>query len=98
GNGTLQRFGKNNTRYYRRGVLRESICTLTSALDSRIKHLVTWASVCTLDRSIFKEGAELDDWKLNGTFYVVNGRTKQQMPHYIQFYNDYISNRERLDI
>lgn len=74
------------------------ICTLTSALDSRIKHLVTWASVCTLDRSMFKEGAELDDWKINGTFYVVNGRTKQQMPHYIQFYNDYISNKERLDI
>ena len=28
----------------------------------------------------------------------MNGRTKQQMPHYIQFYENYIQNKERLSL
>jgi len=28
----------------------------------------------------------------------MNGRTKQQMPHYYQFYTDFIANEERLTI
>ena len=74
------------------------ISTLTAALDSRIKRLITWASVCTLDRSMFQEGPELEAWKKSGVFYVMNGRTKQQMPHYIQFYEDYKKNEERLSV
>ena len=74
------------------------IATLTSALDSRVKKLVTWAGVSTLDRTMFHEGPELEQWKKEGVFYVVNGRTQQQMPHYIQFYEDYIQNRERFNI
>ena len=30
--------------------------------------------------------------------YVVNGRTKQNMPHYYRFYEDFIENEERLTI
>lgn len=74
------------------------LSTLQTASDPRIKKLVTWASVCTLDRSMFHDGPELDAWKENGVFYVMNGRTKQQMPHFIEFYEDYINNQERLNV
>lgn len=72
--------------------------TLTAASDARIKKVVSWAGVCTLDRSMFHEGPELETWKKSGVFYVMNGRTKQQMPHYIQFYEDYMDNKERLSV
>ncbi|MBL4604202.1 MAG: alpha/beta fold hydrolase [Flavobacteriaceae bacterium] len=75
-----------------------AIATLKAAEDSRIKRLVTWAAVCDLNRSMFNEGAELKQWKKDGVFYVVNGRTKQQMPHYIQFYTNYIENKELLNV
>ena len=47
---------------------RWKISTITAANDSRIKKLVTWASVCTLDRSMFQEGPELEQWKKRGRF------------------------------
>ncbi len=74
------------------------IATLTAPEDPRVKQLITWAAVCTLDRSMFHEGKELEQWKKEGVFYVINGRTKQEMPHYIQFYYNYIENKERLNI
>jgi len=74
------------------------IVTLTAAEDARIKKVISWAGVCTLNRSMFLDGAELDAWKKSDVFYVMNGRTKQQMPHYIQFYEDYIKNKEFLSV
>ncbi len=74
------------------------IVTLTAASDSRIERVISWAGVCTLDRTMFQDGPELEAWKKSGVFYVINGRTKQQMPHYIQFYEDYIKNQERLSV
>tara|TARA_R110001632_G_scaffold11422_2_gene41224 strand:+ start:1307 stop:2149 length:843 start_codon:yes stop_codon:yes gene_type:complete len=75
-----------------------AIVTLKAAEDSRVKKLITWAGVCDLDRSMFHEGDELEQWKKDGVFYIINGRTKQEMPHYIQFYNNFIENKERLDV
>ena len=60
--------------------------------------MITWAAVCTLDRTMFQEGTELEQWKKDGVFYIVNGRTKQQMPHYIQFYENYKEHETYLDI
>ena len=40
----------------------------------------------------------LKQWKKDGVKYVLNGRTKQQMPHNYQFYVDFITNEKRLDI
>ena len=73
------------------------IATLTAAKDSRISQLITWAAVSTLDRSFF-HGEQLKQWKKDRVIYVENGRTKQQMPHYIQFYQDYIDNESDLHI
>ena len=36
--------------------------------------------------------------KEKGVKYVLNGRTKQQMPHCYQFYEDFIANKEHLNI
>lgn len=72
--------------------------TLTAGKDTRIKQVISWAAVCDLHRSMFNQGDELEQWKQKGVFYVINGRTKQEMPHFIQFYEDYLENKERLNI
>lgn len=74
------------------------IVTLTASKDKRIKRVITWAAVSTLDRSMFQEGPELEQWKKDGVFYIVNGRTKQQMPHYIQFYENYKAHEDYLNV
>lgn len=75
-----------------------AIATLTAAGDSRVRKLVTWAAVSTLDRSMFHAGPELDAWKSAGVLHVRNGRTGQDMPHGIQFYEDFVQNRARFDV
>ena len=75
-----------------------AIAIIKAAEDARIKKLVTWAAVSDLDRTMFHEGAELNKWKEDGVLYILNGRTKQKMPHYIQFYHNYSKNKERLDV
>lgn len=64
--------------------------------DERINGLITLASVDTLER--FPKNKDLQKWKENGVFYVLNGRTKQQMPHYYQFYEDFEKNTLRFDV
>ena len=73
------------------------IVLLKSNEDSRISKLITLASVCDFAK---RTGtfSELEQWKNNGVKYVVNGRTKQQMPHFYQFYEDFIENQDRLNI
>jgi pimeloyl-ACP methyl ester carboxylesterase len=64
--------------------------------DERINGLITLASVDTLDR--FPTGERLEKWKNEGVYYVLNGRTKQEMPHYYQFYEDYEKDIHRFDV
>jgi len=54
------------------------------------------ASVDSLDR--FPADEKLEDWKKNGVYYNYNSRTKQQMPHDIQFLEDYLANKERFSV
>lgn len=64
--------------------------------DERINGLITLASVDTLDR--FPQGELFEDWKKEGVYYALNGRTQQEMPHYYQFYEDYEKNVHRFDV
>ncbi|ARV09795.1 alpha/beta hydrolase [Winogradskyella sp. PC-19] len=73
------------------------ITVLKTAEDNRIKKLVTLASVCDFEKRTATFG-NLEQWKKDGVKYVTNGRTKQQMPHYYQFYEDFIKNKDNLNI
>jgi len=73
------------------------IAILQTAKDKRIKKLVTWAAISDIE-SRFPTGDELDDWKVSGVRYVMNGRTNQQMPHYYGFYENFIENKDNLNI
>ena len=65
--------------------------------NTKITKLITLASISTYDTS-FPTGEILENWKKEGVWYITNGRTKQKMPHYIQFYEDYQVNKELLNI
>lgn len=73
------------------------IATLVAAQNPDVNKLITWASVADFKRR-FPVGQELEIWKKEGVRYVLNGRTKQEMPHYFSFYEDFVENEIRLDI
>ena len=73
------------------------ITILKAAEDSRITNLITYASVCDFAKRTATIG-NLEEWKKEGVKYVLNGRTKQQMPHNYQFYENFKANEERLNI
>ena len=74
------------------------IAIIKSEEDYRIKKLITLAGVSDF-KARFNEGSkEFLEWKDKGIKYVLNGRTHQQMPHYFQFYEDFINNEKRLTI
>ncbi|WP_338056304.1 alpha/beta hydrolase family protein [Tenacibaculum bernardetii] len=73
------------------------IAIIKASEDNRITKLITLASVSDLGKRTATVG-NLKEWKESGVKYVVNGRTKQQMPHYYQFYTDFKDNEKRLNI
>lgn len=73
------------------------IVTIKAAEDKRVTRLITLAGVSDY-KSRFPNGQELDYWRKEGVAYIENARTKQQMPHYIQFYDDFVANESRLTI
>ena len=73
------------------------IVSIKASEDFRITKLITWASICDFGKRTSTTG-ELEKWKSKGVKYVLNGRTKQDMPHYYQFYEDFKLNEARLHI
>ncbi|MDB0043280.1 alpha/beta hydrolase fold domain-containing protein [Flavobacteriaceae bacterium] len=74
------------------------ICAIKASESKQIKGLITWAGVSNF-KIRFNEGSkEFQKWKDNGVKYVENKRTKQQMPHFFQFYLDFKKNEERFNI
>lgn len=62
----------------------------------RIQSLITLASVDSLER--FPKNEAFENWKKAGVYYIENGRTKQEMPHYYQFFQDFENNYHRFDV
>lgn len=75
------------------------IAILKAAEDSRVKKLVTWASVseCKTPWGSWS-ASKMQGWKENGIEHIENSRTKQEMPVYYQLYEDYMQHSDRLDI
>ena len=71
--------------------------TIKSAEDSRISKIISLAGVSDFGKR-FPTDEAFQNWKTDGVYYVLNGRTKQQMPHYYQFYMNFSENEERLTI
>jgi uncharacterized protein len=63
--------------------------------DARIKQLITWASVGTLDWMF--QPAMIETWRTQGVYTIVNARTKQNMPLYFQLFEDFETNKNRFD-
>jgi pimeloyl-ACP methyl ester carboxylesterase len=74
-----------------------SIVMLKTAEDRRVEKVISWASPSNfLERLPEKE--KLAKWKELGVAYIYNGRTKQNMPMYFQFYENCIKFAKRLNI
>lgn len=73
------------------------IVTIKAEEDLRIKKVISLAGVCDFEQRTATL-VNLEQWKKDGVKYVLNRRTKQQMPHYFQFYEDFIANKNRLTI
>ncbi len=73
------------------------VCILKAAEDKRVKKLISLAAIGHVGR-LFQDEDFLQHWKNEGVIYIPNGRTHQEMPMYYQYYEDYIANKERLDI
>jgi len=74
-----------------------SISLLKTFEDNSIHKIVAWASPSNFLNRLPKS-EKLEKWKNMGTAYIYNGRTKQNMPMFFQFYEDCQKNSKRLDI
>ncbi len=70
---------------------------LLISTDKRVKKIATWASICDIEKR-FPEGTQLKVWKTQGKRYVLNGRTEQKMPNNYSQYEDFIENKDNLNI
>ncbi|WP_159022238.1 S9 family peptidase [Formosa sp. L2A11] len=73
------------------------IVTIKAEEDPRISRVITLAGVSDYAERM-SSGKALEQWKANGVEYVINGRTKQNMPHYYQYFEDFKANEKRLTI
>lgn len=73
------------------------IVSIKAEEDARVKNIISLAGVCDFEKRTATAG-DLEQWKKEGVKYVLNGRTKQQMPHYYQFYEDFMAHQDRLTI
>lgn len=73
------------------------ITVITAFEDQRIKAVVSLAGVSHFGYR-FPSGERLQEWKDSGVMYSENARTKQQMPHYYQFYEDYKNSEQRFSV
>lgn len=70
---------------------------ILAANNKKVNKLITWAAINNTFKGM-PSGNELEKWKKDGVRYVLNGRTKQNMPHFYSFYEDLISNKDALNI
>ncbi len=73
------------------------VSMLKTVEDRRVAKIISWASPSNFLRTL-PTGEKLEKWKYSNVAYIYNGRTKQNMPLYFQFYENCKSNTKRLDI
>jgi pimeloyl-ACP methyl ester carboxylesterase len=73
-----------------------AISIIQAAKDNRVKKLITWASIGAF-RNLWKIEDEAE-WRKTGTKYILNGRTKEQMPLDISLLDDVLNNEKEYDL
>jgi uncharacterized protein len=71
------------------------IAVLQTAQDSRVRALVTWAAISTVQRWPTDKRR---DWRAGGQIEIQNARTGQVLPLYTDVLNDIERNAQQLDI
>lgn len=74
------------------------IVLIKAAEDPRIEKVITWAGVSDFKSRFQEDTASFKEWKRTGMTFVENSRTKQQLPHNFQFYEDFKANEARFTI
>lgn len=69
---------------------------VTAAKDRRVKKIATLSSVAYSGERL--SGFDKKEWKSKGVVYITNGRTKQQMPLNYTLYQDWLDNKEALNL
>lgn len=65
--------------------------------EFKVTSVTTWAGISDIGKR-FPMGAELENWKQNGSRTILNGRTHQAMPLNYTQYLDFLENQQGLDI
>jgi pimeloyl-ACP methyl ester carboxylesterase len=73
------------------------IVLLKANEDARVKKVISLAGVSDY-KSRFPKKEKFQEWAEKGVYFVKNGRTHQEMPHFYQFYEDFKKNEQRLNI
>ncbi len=73
------------------------IASIVASETTKVQQLITWAGVSDY-KSRFPKGDAFKQWQKDGVYTVVNGRTKQEMPHYFQYYTSFMEYEDRLTI
>jgi pimeloyl-ACP methyl ester carboxylesterase len=74
------------------------IVTIKASENKDISKVISWCGVSDFGARFPKDENILQYWKKEGVSYIENARTKQQMPHYYQFYSTFKDNEDRLTI
>jgi len=74
------------------------VCLIKAEEDPRVDNVIGWASVSDFVPRFRPDTEDFQDWKKTGVTYIENTRTKQNLPHYFQFYEDFKANEERFTI
>lgn len=73
------------------------VSLIAAAEDTRIHSVTTWAGISSIENRM-PTGDKLEAWRKEGVRYELNTRTQQQMPILFGMYEDFASNKERLNI
>lgn len=70
---------------------------LQTYYNDKVTGAISWAGVADFKKR-FPQRDNFEQWQKEGVFYSMNGRTKQQMPHYLSFWEDFEANEQALTI
>ena len=74
------------------------IILIKASESHKIKNVITWAGVSDFKARFMIGSVQFNDLREKGITHIENSRTKQLMPHYFQFFQDFVANEERLTI